>query len=171
MSEREVRKLRAGDIVSITGKIVTARDKAYARVISGAKLPVELRSGVIYHCGPLAKRTPKGWHIISAGPTTSARLDLVQAEFVRRTGVRALVGKGGVDKDVATQLARLGCVYLAFTGGAGVLAAKAIEKTEKVYWGDLGPAEAFWVLRVREFGPLVVAIDTHGGNLYLRQRR
>jgi len=171
MSEREVRKLQAGDIVSITGKIVTARDKAYARVISGAKLPVELRGGVIYHCGPLAKRTPKGWRIISAGPTTSARLDLVQAEFVRRTGVRALVGKGGVDEEVAVQLARLGCVYLAFTGGAGVLAAKAIEKIEKVYWGDLGSAEALWVLSVRDFGPIVVAIDTHGGNLYLRQRR
>lgn len=171
MSEREVRKLRAGGIVSITGKIVTARDKAYARVISGAKLPVKLQGGVIYHCGPLAKRTPKGWHIISAGPTTSARLDRVQTEFIRRTGVRALVGKGGVDEEVAVQLARLGCVYLAFTGGAGVLAANAIEKIEKVYWGDLGSAEALWVLRVKDFGPLVVAIDTHGGNLYLRQRR
>jgi fumarate hydratase subunit beta len=171
MSEFEVRKLRAGGMVSITGKIVTARDKAYVRVVSGAKLPVKLQGEVIYHCGPLTKRTPKGWRIISAGPTTSARLDQLQTEFVRRTGVRALVGKGGVGEEVAVQLARLGCVYLAFTGGAGVLAASAIEKIEKVYWEDLGPAEALWVLRVNDFGPLVVAVDTYGGNIYLRRKR
>lgn len=158
-------------MVSITGRIVTARDKVYARVTSGAKLPLDLQGGIVYHCGPLVKLTPGGWRIISAGPTTSARLDQVQTEFVRRTGVRALVGKGGVDEEVAIQLARLGCVYLAFTGGAGVLAAKAIEKIEKVYWEDLGSAEALWVLRVKDFGPLVVAIDTHGGNLYLRRKR
>jgi fumarate hydratase subunit beta len=131
---------------------------------------MELRGGVVYHCGPLARRTPEGWRIISAGPTTSARLDRAQAEFVRLTGIRALVGKGGVDEEVAAQLARLGCVYLAFTGGAGVLAAGAIEEVERVYWEELGPAEALWVLRVRDFGPLVVAVDTQGGNLYVRRK-
>ena len=149
---------------------MTARDKAYARVISGEKPPMELQGGVVYHCGPLVKRTPKGWRVISAGPTTSARLDRIQVDFVRRTGVRALVGKGGVDEEVAAQLARLGCVYLAFTGGAGVLAARAIEKIEMVFWEDLGDAESLWVLEVRDFGPLVVAIDARGGNLYLRRR-
>lgn len=168
LGEREIQNLRAGELVSITGEIVTARDKAYARVVSGAKLPVKLKGGVVYHCGPIAKRMSDGWHIISSGPTTSARLDQLQVEFVRRTGVKALVGKGGVGEDVASQLARLGCVYLAFTGGAGVLAAKTIEKVEKVFWEELGPAEALWVLKVKEFGPLVVAVDTHGGNLYIR---
>ncbi len=95
----------------------------------------------------------------------------MQAEFVRRTGVRALVGKGGLGEEVAVELARLGCVYLAFTGGAAVLAAQAIEKVERVLWQDLGAAEALWVLRVRDFGPLVVAVDTKGNNLYLRQKR
>jgi len=166
LDEEDIKKLRVGDLVSITGRIVTARDKAYARVTSGAKLPLDLRGGVVYHCGPLAKRTPDGWRIISAGPTTSARLDRAQGEFIRRTGVRALVGKGGVGGEVAVQLARLGCIYLAFTGGAGVLAAGAVEKVERIYWEELGPAEALWVLRVRDFGPLVVAVDTQGGNLY-----
>lgn len=168
MSEHEIQNLQAGELVSITGKIVTARDKAYARVVSGARLPLELKGGVVYHCGPLAKRTSDGWHIISAGPTTSARLDQLQVEFIRRTGVRAIVGKGGVGEEIAAQLARLGCVYLAFTGGAGVLAAKTIERVEKVFWEELGPAEAIWVFWVKEFGPLVVAVDTHGGNLYIR---
>lgn len=166
----DVRKLRAGDVATISGKIVTARDKAYARIIAGEKPPIDLRGGVIYHCGPLAKQTAAGWKIISAGPTTSARMDQVQVEFVKRTGVRALVGKGGIAEDVASQLVKLGCVYLAFTGGAGVLAANQIEGVENVFWAELGP-EALWVLRVRDFGPLVVAIDTTGGNLYLRKQK
>jgi len=98
LTEREVAKLKAGDLVSISGIIVTARDKSYARVLdllrSHKRLPVEMRGGVIYHCGPLVKKTPRGRKIISAGPTTSARLDRMQTEFVRRTGVKALVGKG-----------------------------------------------------------------------------
>lgn len=171
LSERDVRGLRAGDIVNITGRVVTARDKAYARLIAGKGLPLDLRGGVVYHCGPLAMRTPKGWQIISAGPTTSARMDPMQVEFVRRTGVRALVGKGGVGGDVARRLARLGCVYLAFAGGAGVLAARAIEKIEGRFWKDLGTTESLWALGVRDFGPLVVAIDTRGANLYLRRKR
>jgi len=94
----------------------------------------------------------------------------MQVEFVRRTSVRALIGKGGIGEEVAAELARLSCVYLAFTGGAAVLAAQAIEKVEKVLWLDLGTAEALWVLQVRDFGPLVVAIDTKGNNLYLHQK-
>ena len=129
-----------------------------------------MRGGVVYHCGPLVKKTPRGRKIVSAGPTTSARLDRMQAEFVRRTGVRALVGKGGLGEEVAAELARLGCVYLAFTGGAAVLAAQSIKKVERVLWQDLGAAEALWVLRVRDFGPLVVAVDTKENNLYLRQK-
>ncbi|MDI6642808.1 MAG: FumA C-terminus/TtdB family hydratase beta subunit [Candidatus Hodarchaeaceae archaeon] len=171
LSEGDIRRLRAGDLVTITGRIVTARDKAHVRITKGRKSPVGLRGGVIYHCGPLAKRTPKGWQILSAGPTTSARMDPMQVEFVKRTGVRALIGKGGVNEEIAGQLAKLGCVYLAFTGGAGVIAARAIEKIEKILWEDLGPAEAIWVLRVRNFGPLVVAVDTRGNNLYLREKR
>jgi fumarate hydratase subunit beta len=175
LSERLVRELKVGEVVGITGQIVTARDKAYGRAIkilrSGKKLPLDLRGGVVYHCGPLARKTEKGWQVLSAGPTTSARLDSMQAEFVGRTGVRALIGKGGVGEDVAGELARLGCIYLAFTGGAGVLAARAIEGVQKVLWQDLGAAEALWVLRVREFGPLVVAVDAQGNNLYTRKIR
>jgi fumarate hydratase subunit beta len=170
LSESQVRKFKAGDLVSITGRIVTARDGVYARAIkllrAGKKLPLNLQGGVIYHCGPLTARARKGPRILSAGPTTSARLDHLQAEFVERTGVRALVGKGGVSEEVAAELGRLGCIYLAFTGGAGVLAAQKIERIERVMWRDLGDAEALWLLRVRDFGPLIVAIDTGGKNLY-----
>jgi fumarate hydratase subunit beta len=173
LNDKKIKQLRAGDLVSVSGTVVTARDKAYVRALglmrSGKKLPIDLRGGVIYHCGPLAKKTARGLKIVSAGPTTSARLDNMQAEFVERARVRALVGKGGVNEDVARELARLGCVYLAFTGGAGVLAARSIRKVKKILWRDLGPIEGLWVLNVKKFGPLVVAIDVHGDNLYLRR--
>jgi len=175
LSEKQVGQLKVGEIVGITGQIVTARDKAYARAIellrSGKRLPLDLRGGVIYHCGPLAIKTKKGWQVLSAGPTTSARLDSMQAEFVERTGVRAMIGKGGVGEDVIGELARLGCVYLAFTGGAGVIAARVIEGVQKVLWQDLGAAEALWVFRVKDFGPLVVAVDAQGNNLYAHKIR
>ncbi len=175
LSGRDVKKLRAGELVKINGRIVTARDRAYLRALellrAGKRLPLDLRGAVIYHCGPIVRKTPRSWQILSGGPTTSARLDRMQAEFVRRTGVRVLIGKGGIGEEVAAELARLGCVYLAFTGGAAVLAAQAIERVERVLWRDLGTAEALWVLRVLNFGPLVVAIDTKGNNLYIHQKR
>lgn len=172
LNGEKIKQLKVGDLVSVSGTIATARDKAYGRALeflrSGKKLPVDLRGGVIYHCGPLAKKIARGLKIVSAGPTTSARLDSMQVEFVKRTGVGALVGKSGVNEDVARELVRLGCIYLAFTGGAGVLAAQSIAKVKKIFWRDLGPAEALWVLDVKNFGPLVVAVDTKGNNLYRR---
>lgn len=174
LSERDVKKLRAGDFIKLTGKIITARDKAYTRMLkllrSGKRPPVDLRGGVVYHCGPLVKRTPKGWKVISAGPTTSARLDEIQAEFIRRTGVRALVGKGGVGEKVVREISGLGCVYLAYPGGAGALAARAIRSVKRVLWRDMGQAEALWTLQVRDFGPLTVAVDTRGKSLYHRAK-
>jgi len=166
LNEKDVRKLCAGDLVSITGTIVTARDKAYAKIVSGAKLPIKLEGGIVYHCGPLLKRRPSKFKIVSAGPTTSARMDGVQVKFLETTGVRAVVGKGGIGEDVAKHFPRLGCVYLAFPGGAGALAARRIEKIEGAYWRELGDAEAMWIFRVKDFGPLVVAVDTKGNSLY-----
>jgi len=173
LNDKKIEELKVGDIVSLSGTIVTARDKAYARALdllrSGKKLPIDMRNGIVYHCGPLVKRTPRGQKIVSAGPTTSTRLDDMQIDFVRRTGVKALIGKSGVRGDVASELARLGCIYLAFTGGAGVLASRSIKRVKKTLWRDLGPIEGLWVLDVKKFGPLVVAIYVYGGNLYLRK--
>ena len=175
LSEKDVKKLRAGEFIRVTGRIIVARDQTYARMLkllrSGKRLPVDLRGGVVYHCGPLVQRTQGEWRMISAGPTTSARLDNIQGEFVGRTGVRALVGKGGVSEKVAREIVKLGCVYLAFPGGAGALAAQAIKSIERVLWLDLGLAEALWILHVKDFGPLTVAVDTRGRNLYHRMKK
>jgi len=171
LRKEDVGKLRAKDVVTITGTIVTARDKAYARVVSGKRPPLDLRGAVVYNCGPIVIRKNKSWEIVSAGPTTSARMGKMQVEFVKRTGVRAILGKGGVDKEIASELTRLGCIYLAFPGGTGALAAESVSRVEDVHWLDLGSAEAMWVLRVREFGPLLTAIDTKGNNLYSSIRK
>ncbi|MEM3402725.1 MAG: FumA C-terminus/TtdB family hydratase beta subunit [Candidatus Hadarchaeales archaeon] len=165
----ELKRFHAGDLVTISGVVATARDKAYQRVVSEEKFPVDVKGGVVYHCGPLAVRRGERWEILSAGPTTSARLDSMEGEFIKKTGVRAIVGKGGVGEEVAKKMKELGCIYLAFPGGAGVLAAEKIEGVEKVLWEELGAAEAVWVLKVKDFGPLVVAVDLHGGNIYSRR--
>jgi len=166
LKREDLRKLKAGDLVQITGRVFTARDQVYARIVGGVKPPVDMRGGVVFHCGPLVKKKRSRYEIISAGPTTSSRFDPMQLEFVRRTAVRALVGKGGVGSEVERGLRKAGCVYLAFTGGAGVLAALAVERVEGIYWREFGETEALWVLKVRNFGPLVVGVDLHGSTLY-----
>ncbi len=172
LQKQDIKRLKVGDVVYLSGKIITARDRAYKRVVTGHRIPVDLRGWAVYHCGPLAIRKNKEWKVISAGPTTSARLDPVQLEFIKRTGVRALIGKGGVRNTAAEGMRKLGCVYLAFPGGAGVVAAKAIKRVESVWWRDLGDTEALWVLRMQHFGPLIVGIDLHGGDLFsLKQRK
>lgn len=166
---QDVSKLRVGDLVKISGRIFTARDKAYARIVQSGRAPIDMRGGVVYHCGPLAVRRGGGYEVISAGPTTSSRMDEMQEKFLRITGVRVLIGKGGVGEKIAKRFPNLGCVYLSFPGGAGVLAAEFVEKVEEIIWEDLGLAEAIWVLRVKDF-PCVVSIDVHGGNLYARKK-
>lgn len=172
LSKEEVRNLEAGDLVKISGKIITARDKAYEKILTVLRndkgLPFDLENQIVYHCGPLARKTNGDWEIVAAGPTTSARLDDVQLGFVERTGVRALIGKGGVGEEVVQGLGPLDCVYLAFTGGAAALAAESIVEVLDLYWEELGTAEAVWLLKVEDFGPLTVGVDTKGKNLYRR---
>lgn len=174
LSEEDVAKLRVGDTLYISGVIVSARDSAHKRMLEyverGERLPVDLRGGVIYHAGPVARRKDGGWEILSMGPTTSARMEAFQAEVIEKLGVKLVVGKGGMGKKTAEAMKKHNAAYAIFTGGAGVLAAKAIKKVEDVHWLDLGMAEAMWVLEVEDFGPLTVMIDPTGRNFYDEQR-
>ncbi len=169
LSEEDVRRLRVGDIVYVTGIIVTARDSAHRRLLeiveSGGKPPIELRGGVIYHCGPVVEKTPTGWRVIAAGPTTSARMEIYEAEVIEKLGVRMIIGKGGMGEKTTRACREYGAVYTIFTGGAGALAANAIKEVVGVEWLDLGIPEALWIFRVEEFGPLLVAIDSYGRNI------
>ncbi|RLA82528.1 MAG: fumarate hydratase [Deltaproteobacteria bacterium] len=170
ISEEDVRKIRVGDILYITGRVYSARDAGHRRALellnSGKPLPVDFRNMVVYHVGPVVKKVGDEWEIVSAGPTTSARLEMYEAEFIEKTGVRVIIGKGGMGKKTAEACKKFGAVYAIFTGGAGALAAKAIEKVEGVKWLDLGIPEALWILKVKDFGPLTVTIDSAGRNFY-----
>ena len=170
ISEEEVSKLRVNDTIYITGTMVTARDAAHRRALEfhkeGKKLPVNLEGLALFHCGPIVKKEGDGWRVVAAGPTTSSRMDLFEDEFIKNFKVRVVVGKGGMGKKTADAMKRYGAVYGAFTGGAAVLAAKAVKRVKSVEWSDLGMPEAMWVLEVENFGPVTVAIDTHGNNLY-----
>jgi len=167
LSKDDILKLRAGDIVYISGEMFTARDEAHLRALEfikeGKELPVDFNGAVVYHCGPLVKREGDIWVVISAGPTTSARMNKTTKEILNFVDVIAIVGKGGMD--IAEELKGKG-VYLAYTGGAGALAAKAIKRVKSVHWLDLGMPEAVWVFEVERFGPCIVTIDAHGKSLY-----
>jgi fumarate hydratase subunit beta len=166
----EARKLRMGDILYITGTVITARDAAHRRALEllakGEKLPVDFRGLTVYHMGPIVRKVGDEWKVYSAGPTTSARLEVYEAEFLEKTGAKIVVGKGGMGPKTAEACKKLGTAYAIYTGGAGALAAKAVKKVRGVEWLDLGSPEAMWVLEVEDFGPLTVIIDPEGRNLY-----
>ncbi|MCE4625189.1 MAG: FumA C-terminus/TtdB family hydratase beta subunit [Desulfurococcales archaeon] len=175
ISDEEIEKLRVGDILYITGIMVTARDEAHKKILEtlekGEKLPIDLHGLVLYHCGPVVRKRPDGtWEVVAAGPTTSMRMESVEAEFIEKTGVKVVVGKGGMGPRTAEAMKKHKAVYAVFTGGAGALAASRIKRVIDVYWlEELGIPEAVWVFEVEEFGPLVVTIDAQGNNFYEEQ--
>ncbi len=166
ISEQEARDLHVGDVIYITGAMFTARDEAHLKMLEeGEPFPV---SGLaLYHCGPVVRKDTAGWKIVSAGPTTSARMEIFEDRFLERFPVRAIIGKGGMGEKTLAALRKVGAVYTHYTGGAGALAAQAISDITDVHWlSELGMPEAVWVLSVKEFGPLTVTMDAHGESLY-----
>jgi len=170
VSEAQVRSLRAGDIVYLTGTLYTARDEAHMRALEwikeGKALPVKFSEGALYHCGPIMKKDGEGWRIVAAGPTTSSRMNGLEAQFIEKTGARLIIGKGGMNKAVGETMRKFGAAYLAFTGGAAVLAAQRVRNVGGVHWLDLGMPEAVWVLEAEDFGPLTVGMDAGGSSLF-----
>ncbi|BEP18315.1 FumA C-terminus/TtdB family hydratase beta subunit [Pyrofollis japonicus] len=171
LSEEDVRQLRVGDTVYLSGIIFTARDAAHRKILDlinrGEPLPFDPKGLAVYHVGPVVRKKNSEWEVIAAGPTTSARLEPVEHEFIAKTGVRMVIGKGGMGKKTAEACKKYGAVYAVFTGGAAVLAAQAIKRVVDVYWLDeLGIPEAVWLFEVENFGPLTVTIDSTGKNYY-----
>ena len=124
----------------------------------------------LFHCGPLMKKNGKKWKVVSAGPTTSSRMEIFEDKFIENFCINIIIGKGGMGEKTKKTLEKNTCVYASFTGGAGVLAADKVEEVLDVYWLDeLGMTEAVWIFKVKEFGPMVVAMDSHGKSLYKDQ--
>lgn len=170
ISDEQIRKLKVNDVLYVTGTIVTARDQAHRRALEyfkeGKSIPVDLEGLAVFHCGPVVAKQGDKWVAVAAGPTTSTRMDIFEDEFIKDFKVRVVIGKGGMGKRTTDAMAKYGAVYGAFTGGAAVLAARAIKNVKSVEWFDLGMPEAMWIFEVEEFGPLAVAIDSHGNNLF-----
>lgn len=167
--EGDVSILKLGDIAYISGDIFTARDEAHHRALkwdnNGKTLPLNIKGLPLYHCGPLVGQKDGGWQIISAGPTTSIRMEIFESEFIKRFNIPLVIGKGGMGNRTTEAMMNYGAAYLAFPGGAGALAAQSIKSVVDVAWLDLGIPEAMWYLNVECFGPLIVTIDSHGNNL------
>ncbi|MEM4347313.1 MAG: FumA C-terminus/TtdB family hydratase beta subunit [Candidatus Altiarchaeota archaeon] len=169
INEERIKELKVADIVYISGIIFTARDKAHIRILKflekRKELPFKLKNSVILHSGPIAKKEKNNFRIFSIGPTTSTRLNPYAKKIIKKFKIRAIIGKGGMSGEVVKAM-KNSCVYLAMTGGCGAITTKQIKKIKNVYWEDLGLAEAVYELEVKNFGPLIVAIDSKGNSLY-----
>jgi fumarate hydratase subunit beta len=169
ISEQDIRKLKVGDTVLLSGVIVTGRDEAHKLMIEEKPDFIRdvLKESVIYHCGPVVKKGEDGkWRFVSAGPTTSAREEPYQADVVCEYNIRGVIGKGGMGPKTAEGLQRCGAVYFHAVGGAGTLIANSVKEVKTVYkLEEFGTPEAFWVIEVEDL-PLVVTMDSHGGSIH-----
>ena len=154
--DEDLEKIEIGDIVYLNGALITARDQAHHRLVKlGRKLPVDLNRKAILHAGPImvpAEDVKSGWKVASIGPTTSMRMELFEKEFIEETGVKLIIGKGGMGPNTE----------------AGCREKKAVEDHQ---WPELGMPESMWVMRVKKFGPLICSIDTQGRNLFKENKK
>lgn len=169
LKSEEVKKLHVGDIIYVSGMIFTARDEAHQMMLNKEERDIAFDPSKmgLYHCGPLMKKTSDGWEVVSAGPTTSSRMEVFENKFIEQFGINLIIGKGGMGEDTQKALQKYTCIYTSYTGGAGALAADRIKKVKNVYWlEELGMLEAIWIFEIKEYGPLVVAMDSHGKSIY-----
>jgi len=167
IKNEDIEQLRAGDIVYLDGYLITCRDMPHRRLVElGRKLPVDLQGLAIFHAGPIVAKDGEGWKMISIGPTTSMRMEKHEKEFIEQTGVKLIIGKGGMGPNTEEGCKTHKALHAVFPGGCAVLAASEVEEIERVEWLELGMPEAMWVCRVKQFGPLIISIDTEGNNLF-----
>lgn len=168
-TEGQVRALKVGDEVLISGVVFTGRDAVHKYLHEGGQLPpgVSLRDGIIYHCGPVMLKQADGtWKCNAAGPTTSIREEPYQGQIIRDFGVRGVIGKGGMGERTLAACREHGCVYLHAVGGAAQVLAECIKQVRQVYFfEEFGAPEAIWELEVADF-PAVVTMDAHGRSLH-----
>ena len=163
--------IKIGDVIYLSGHIVTCRDVPHRRVVEeGRELPLDIRGGAILHAGPIIRKTDggskEGFEMVSVGPTTSMRMEKFEREFIAKTGVRLIVGKGGMGEGTMSGCKEFGAIHCVFPAGCAVVAATQVEQIESADWTELGMPETLWKCRVKEFGPLIVSIDAHGNNLF-----
>ena len=171
LNPEEVKELDVNEPFQVTGKIFTARDAAHEKLLSlhekGEEPPIPLDHYPCFHCGPVMKQENGEWQVVSAGPTTSIRMEIFEDDFMDAFGTKIFIGKGGMGERTSKALQKHGGVYAQFTGGAGSLMAGSVESVEDVFYLDeLGVPEALWLINVNEFGPLLVTMDSKGKSIH-----
>jgi fumarate hydratase class I len=164
LDEATIRSLKVGDVVMVSGRAYTGRDAVHHHLVSHEP-PVDLRGSLMYHCGPVVAKDGAGWRVTAAGPTTSIREEPYQGDIIKRYGVRAVMGKGGMGGKTLAALKEAGAVYLNAIGGAAQFYARCIDKVEGVSLMEFGTPEAMWHLQLRDF-PAIVTMDSHGNSLH-----
>ena len=168
VSADDLQDIKIGDIIYLTGSLTTCRDVAHRRVVEeGREIPVDVRNNAILHAGPIIRPLENDkFEMVSVGPTTSMRMEKFEYDFVKITGVRVIVGKGGMRENTERACKEFGAIHCVFPAGNAVVAAVEVEEIEKAEWRDLGMPETLWNCRVKEFGPLIVSIDSQGRNYF-----
>jgi len=164
LTDEQVRSLKVGDVVLLSGRAYTGRDAVHHHLMKHAP-PVDLNGAALYHCGPVVAKDRSGWKITAAGPTTSIREEPYQADVITRYGVRAVIGKGGMGAKTLAALKGAGAVYLNAIGGAAQFYARAIKSVDGVSLLEFGTPEAMWHLTIEDF-PAIVTMDAHGNSLH-----
>lgn len=154
ISAEDLEDIKIGDIVYLSGSLTTCRDVAHRRVVEeGREIPVDVRNNAILHAGPIIRPLENDkFEMVSVGPTTSMRMEKFEYEFVKITGVRVIVGKGGMKEQTAAACKDFGAIHVVIPAGNAVVAAVAVEEIERAEWRDLGMPETLWNCRVKEFG-------------------
>lgn len=170
MSSDDVLGLRAGDIVSLSGKIVTGRDRIHKYLVEKkppiGDIPFDLSGTILYHCGPVVAKLDGGYRVLSAGPTTSMRVELYEASVIKEYPIKGIMGKGGMGAKTLQALKENACVYFHTIGGAAVYLADRIKNASGVWkLEEFGPTEAMWLLEVEGF-PAIVTMDAHGNDIH-----
>ena len=174
ISAKDLEDIRIGDILWLDGLITTCRDVAHRRLIDDDRpLPISLSGGAIFHAGPIVRPVSRPqndpsptYQIVSIGPTTSMRMEKFEKEFIRQTGVRLIVGKGGMGPNTEYACKNFKAIHCVFPAGCAVVAATHVEQIVEAQWRDLGMPETLWHCDVKELGPLIVSIDPDGRNLF-----
>lgn len=172
LTKADLADIQAGDIVYLDGDLMTCRDVAHRRVMEyGRELPYNIRGKAILHAGPIVRPTSDGgYEMVSVGPTTSMRMEKFEYDFTQHTGVRVIVGKGGMGPNTERACKEFGAIHCVFPAGCAVVAATEVLEIQEHHWDELGMPETLWVCKVREFGPLIVSIDANGRNLFEEQK-
>jgi L(+)-tartrate dehydratase beta subunit len=172
VTEQQIRRVRVNDTVTLNQTLYGIRDATQIHMFDhGRKTRFDMRGHAVVHTAPNVKwvgettATPSGYESICIGTTTSARMERFTRPLMEQCGVRIIIGKGGLFAASQAAFKDIGGIYLAVVGGAAALETTWIEQIEEVDLDDLNP-ESLWKFRIKGFGPLLVAMDSHGGNLY-----